>query len=120
MVATLYAGFIRDLAQHYDIDVIAAEVATAQNQGRPVAFVGGYHGEFNFSGRLRQPVVPILVEDSVEWAARNLNGVVAVRSDTPPDPDHPGVIHWEPYRSDHLLLWQASAYAGLAARSPAE
>jgi len=120
MAAALYAGFIRDLAQHYDIDGIAADVAAAQNQGRPVAFVGGYHGEFNFSGRLRQPVVPLLVEDSLAWAARNPNGVLAVRSDVPPGRDQPGIIRWEPYRSDHLLLWQASAYAALAPPSPAE
>ena len=117
LAAVLYAGFVRDMAQHYDIDAMAAEVATAQEQGRPVAFIGGYHGEFNVSGRLRQPVTPLLVEASVQWAVRNPNGVLAVRSDTPPAPDQPGVIRWEGYRSDYLLLWQASAYAALAPRS---
>lgn len=106
-VVAIYPGLLRKMAEDYDVGGLAARVAALQQAGRPVAFVGKYHGEFNFTGRLTQPVDSVREEEMARWAGNHPDGVFADRADERPVANQPGVLYWEPYRSSYLVLREA-------------
>lgn len=90
----------------YDAGRIAAAIAPADTRG--IAFYGqSYHAEFNFAGRLRQPVaLPQTLPELRAWAAANPEGLIVSRPDrTAPD--------WLPaqtiqYRNTSYGIWRAA------------
>lgn len=44
---------------HYDMSPFAGQLAMAEQEGLPIAYLGKYHGDFQFLGRLRQPLLEI-------------------------------------------------------------
>ena len=64
----------------YDTTPLAKRIA--QNEGRGIAYYGGYHAEFNFTGRLLLPVQQLLTEQDLDvWIRGNPDGVVVARLD---------------------------------------
>ena len=106
-ILSLYGGVLSQVAEHYDVGGVAARVAQLQQADTDVAFVGKYHGEFNFTGRLSRPVASIEEDEMAAWAADHPEGVFVLRSDEPPAGSAPGVLYWQPYRSSYLVLRQS-------------
>lgn len=48
----LGGAFFQVQAERYDVAETGNVIASLQRQGRPVFYLGKYHGEFNFAGRL--------------------------------------------------------------------
>lgn len=111
LLAALYPGFLRDMAEHYEINTMATRVAEAQQSGRPVAFVGNYNGEFNFAGRLKAPVDQVRRQQLPIWISEHPGGVVVARAEMPPSAAEEDVLHWESYRSSYLVLREAATAA---------
>lgn len=122
LVALGYAAAMRVYAPRFRLQDAALYVGEQQMQGRPVAVIGHYHGEFGFYGRLSQPVKslwPLQVED---WLRANPDGLLVVKArritvdaSLPPEFD-------QPYRGDHLLMYRADALlrAGASFREDAD
>jgi 4-amino-4-deoxy-L-arabinose transferase-like glycosyltransferase len=72
MMVGLYAGVGRALLDAYDLAPIGGHLARAQQQqGRPIAHLGKYHGQFQFVGRLRQPLEIAPMPDALlAWGAQ--------------------------------------------------
>jgi hypothetical protein len=113
--AAFYAGAMQALGPHYDLRTAAARVAQAQAAGSPVAFVGRYHAQFPFLGRLQQPLAELRTEQLATWAAAHPNGSVAVGCDGPLPPV-PG-IYQQPYRGGTLRLWPVARLGGFDVRA---
>ena len=64
------------VAPIYDVRAAAGQIASLMQEGRPVAHVGKYHGQYQFLGRLEEPLDVIQGDEIVEWFDRNPNGVV--------------------------------------------
>lgn len=101
--AGFYAGAMQALGPRYDLRPAAARVAQAQADGAPVAYVGRYHAQFSFLGRLRQPLAELRGRQLPDWAAAHPGGYLVVRCDSEPTP--PAGIFQQPYRSGSLRLW---------------
>ena len=67
-------------APAYDLREAAASIARAQAEGRPVANLGRYHGQFHYHGRLTQRVTPLAREQVFGWARANPDGDLVVLS----------------------------------------
>jgi hypothetical protein len=66
----------RRLAQRYDLAPIAAFLKAAETDGRPIAYVGHYSGQFHFLGRLDQTFDEISPAQQTQWTADHPRGLV--------------------------------------------
>ncbi len=108
LVASLYAGGSGAFRKAYDIRPVALYLAAAQRQGLPVAYVGPYHGELHFLGRLERPFETIHPGAERLWLSRHPDGKVVQELDTIPY----GIGAAEfthPYRTEVLAVWGREA-----------
>ena len=110
-VLTLYPSALRQVARHYEVTEVAPLIREQQASGRPVAYVGKSHGEFNFPGRLQRPVESVDEDAIAAWVADHPKGLVVERTSQAPVPGAPGIRYWRPYRSSYLRVRDAAAWA---------
>ncbi len=70
-----------------DVSATAAQLARYEAEGRPVAIVGDYHGQWQLAGRLRRPLQQIEREQADAWLAAHPDGrliIVYKRADELP------------------------------------
>lgn len=106
----LHAIFGHSAAKAYDLRPISTRIAQWQNEGRPVATLEKYHGQFNFLGRLTTPVDVISLEGIVPWFAAHPNGrLVSTRTlPTTLTADKLIPVASYPYRSRGIQVWSTS------------
>ena len=108
VVLILILAVMRPAAPYYDISLPARMIATYQRNHVPVAHIGKYHDQFQFAGRLQQPLT-ILTPDRISaWIEVNPTGriITTVRK-----PDHRLTEYAAlrfPYRGRWLLFVRAS------------
>lgn len=77
MVVSFNIEFAQSLRPFFDISPLADRIHELQQSGRPVALLGRYRGEYDFLGRLNQPVTVFASAGAaLGWAAQNPDGVV--------------------------------------------
>jgi len=74
LVVIIHLGLVRAAAPAYDLEAVAQRIRHYQAAGRPVANVGKYHGQFQFLGRLAEPLVSVGAGDAAAWAKANPDG----------------------------------------------
>jgi 4-amino-4-deoxy-L-arabinose transferase-like glycosyltransferase len=102
---------------YYRSDAVSEFLAQMQAQHRPVASVGDYQGEFQFSGRLPRPLQVIDASQAENWSAAHPDGVLMAYAQTwqPPGTGVRQPALQAAYRGQILRLW----YAGIpVARVP--
>ncbi len=100
-------------ARSYDMHPMARAIKALQEQGVPVANLGRYHAQFQFAGRLEQPLAQLGPDDLGPWLERNPQGaVVAYVSRKRQLPES---LFSQPYRGETAVLMSAGQ-----ARSQAE
>ena len=105
--ATLYAGVVDRMAPQYRLQALSARLADLQQEGHALAWLGNYHGQFQFLGRLHRPVTALRQPGSLrDWLAAHPQGYVLVRYPGA-GPDVPDGLLVQPYRSGTLVLWPA-------------
>ncbi|MEE4304210.1 MAG: glycosyltransferase family 39 protein [Wenzhouxiangella sp.] len=91
----------------HDLGEIASMVSDFQSRERPVAWLGHYQGQFNYTGRLQRPVFELGFEEARDWLAEHPDAIVATRTKhlagAVPEP-----LFMQPYRSGSLALYRAS------------
>lgn len=98
-----------DLA--YNLEPAAGQVKAYQDEGRPVAYVGKYHGEFQFMGRITQPFATMrTLEEGHAWAKSNRNGIVVSTLREGDVPASPLPLYIQPYRGKVLVMWDAGTF----------
>lgn len=94
------------LRPRLDMSETAAFVARLQAADRPIANVGDYHGQYNFLGRLTQPIDVIFADHAVAWAEAHRNGAVITYPDQVPA-SGPAPLFIHPYRGRVVVIWDA-------------
>ena len=117
LVATfvLAAGLLPALVPFNDVRPVAARIAALQAQGIPVAFLGKYHAQYNFAGRLEQPVAILDDPELAAWVAQHPNGrVVDIERERRGDSTR--VPEFEaPFRGQWVQLWRGPVLASMPA-----
>jgi 4-amino-4-deoxy-L-arabinose transferase-like glycosyltransferase len=103
-ITAVYAGCAGAIRRPYDVKPIARYLAAVERQGRPIAFVGQYHGQFHFLGRLERPFDEVPPGGEWHWLARHPEGrLVEDLRDLPPGIGRADFS--QPYRTDYLTVW---------------
>ena len=110
VVAVAQLGVFRKAAPAYDLQAASRLLAKAQEEGREVAVITRYHGQFGFYGRLQQPLLYIAPENVPGWAKRNPDAylVMVYRKG---EPVYPQSVFTQPYRSGYLVIREGRAVA---------
>ena len=101
--AVLVVGWQFDSRHH--LDAVGHFLATAQAQQRPIAHVGDYQGEFQFSGRLLEPLQTITPAQVESWSATHPHGMLVSFTHV-----------WQPRGADTMRPALETAYRGLTLR----
>ena len=92
----------------YDLEPSAKTVKALQDEGRPVAYIGKYHGEFQFLGRLEHPIIVVnSMAEGRAWAQANPTGVVIATMRESSIPKASTTKSVRPYRGKVLVMWDA-------------
>jgi 4-amino-4-deoxy-L-arabinose transferase-like glycosyltransferase len=85
LLLTASSGFFAITATRYNTQPVAQQIANFMQENRPIAyFVGKYHGQFQFTGRLTKSITIIPDFNKLRvWAGQNPNGYVLVGYDDP-------------------------------------
>ena len=105
--ATLYLALVPRLAAEYDLRPMSRTLHGLQESGRSLAWLGKYHGQFHFLGRLQTRIEPLGESGQLRrWLEANPEGYLLVNYRTV-RPDVPDSLQIQPYRGGSLVLWPA-------------
>ncbi len=100
----LYVALVPLLVPFSDPRPVAWHLRALQQQGIPVAYLGKYHGQFNFVGRLTEPIAILDNDELDEWVARHPAGRVIVLTRRPLGAA-PNLELETAYRGATLQIW---------------
>ena len=106
--ATLYLALVPLLAPQYDLAPISRVLSGLQASDRKLAWLGKYHGQFHFLGRLQGRIEPIDEGRRLyDWLDGNTGGYLLVNYKSL-QPDIPDDLLIQSYRGGSLVLWPVS------------
>ncbi len=106
----LHAGPVRHVASPaYDAGPLAREIALLRASGVLVAYPGKYRGDFQFAGRLREPLDQLWPGTEVAWAREHPDAVLVLEFRSIDDAQRAAAILAVPYRNRVTGLWPARA-----------
>jgi 4-amino-4-deoxy-L-arabinose transferase-like glycosyltransferase len=111
LVIGVHLGLSEAAREAYDLEPIARYLSVAEKQGRPIAYVGDYHGQFHFLGRLKKPLQEIPFGAESLWIRQNPRGKVIQDFHYLP-PDVSRAEFTQPYRDDVLAVWGRDGIPG--------
>jgi 4-amino-4-deoxy-L-arabinose transferase-like glycosyltransferase len=104
---SLHVGLFQAIGNAYDMTAPARFLAGVQAEGRPVAHVGKYHGQFHFAGRLREPLTVVWPNDVRKWAEQHPDGfVVSYQRGRWQPPVAP--VFAQRYRGQTVYFWRSA------------
>jgi len=90
----------------YDLRGISQELKEKQGAGYTILHYGKYHGQYQFIGRLTQPLVPLETKEAIGEYAANHDKVALItyepRTKTINGED---IYFQQPFRSKRVVLW---------------
>lgn len=112
LLAVAHLGTVRAAAPAHDLAPLGAYLQRLQQDGRALAHLGKYHGQYQFVGRLRAPLAVVVGPAQLkDWAARHPGGKVVAYSDALP----PGVVaapdYEQPFRAGRAAVWDGARLA---------
>ncbi|UCG97498.1 MAG: glycosyltransferase family 39 protein [Burkholderiales bacterium] len=110
-----YAGIGRALFDSYDVRPVAQYLAQVQAAGRPIANVCKYHGQFQFVGRLQEPLHVIRqAREALEWAQANPGGAVVLYSYRPLSHPDAKPEFVQGFKGHEVYVWRAADLRGVS------
>jgi hypothetical protein len=111
MFISLHLGVLTAMAPIYGVDRTAALIGRLQAQGHPVGYLGKYHGQFQFVGRLEHPLDVVAYPDLDAWLAGKPDGYLVTLLRKPAPETVAAANHAATFRSRVLTVWTAAAAA---------
>ncbi len=114
LVILLHLAIAKPLHAIYDQTVIGDKIKQAQDQNEPVAvFPAKLVDQFQFSGRLEQPLIPIkTVHEMAKWSVENPHGscLIFTKNKVYTQPEGSGIARQ--YSKGSLIFSPAKDFAG--------
>ena len=114
-VVALHFALNPYLEDEFDLHAMSYEIKSYQDQGYDVAFVGKYHGTFQFLGRLEKPIAELASNRTgisvKDWiTAHPKSKVITLWKQ--PAPDHPAVTYVEGFRGGEFIIFDTQSLDG--------
>ncbi len=108
LTSLVYLLVVPRYQANYDLQAVSDRLQQIQFKGHPIAWLGKYHGQFHFLGRLEKPIQPLGDTADVRgWLDAHPKGYLLVNyRDLPELPD---TLDIYPYRSGNIVLWGANS-----------
>jgi len=105
VVIAAYVAMAPVLHEPYNLEPVADYLHLAEERERPVAYLGDYHGQFHFLGRLRQSFTELGPGELAAWFAERPDGLVITHHDDPGrvDLSRAELVHGD--RGKTLAIW---------------
>jgi len=121
MLAATFLAFVRPMAPAYDVGALARKLAELQAAGRPIGHDGVYHAQYQFAGRLDQPITAFAThEEAARWIDAHPDGAIVLYFRPPLDPAAFGPLFSAPYRGRTAAVFEARDAAAPLAAAEAE
>ena len=109
LAALMHAGPVHDAVYPaFDAGPLAKSIAALQDGGKMVVYPGKYHGDFQFAGRLRQPLAQFWPGTEIAFANAHPQAVLILNHRLLNDEQRAAAILALPYRSGETALWHAA------------
>jgi len=95
---------VRAIGPAYDLKEVASIIKTYEDQGRPIAHSGKYHGQFHFLGRLKRPFKIINDSQIDSWLKDHPQGRVIGYYRHLPESAPVRLLYSQPYRGRILVI----------------
>ncbi|MEE8352567.1 MAG: glycosyltransferase family 39 protein [Rhodospirillales bacterium] len=120
-IITSHMVFKPVLAAVYDLKPVAERLAKWQKDGIPLANFSKYHGQYQFLGRLKKPIVQVgmLSPDTQKFIEANPQGLIIAYHEKLPARAVPIAVYR--FRSRLIAIWPAKTvkeFPGITARTP--
>ena len=100
---------VKAIGNRYDLTRAARIIKAYEEQGRPIAYSGKYHGQFHFLGRLERPFQIINDGQVDSWLASHPDGRVIAFYERPLPSSKWKLLYTQPFRSSALVIFGARA-----------
>lgn len=111
-----HLAVMRMIVPRYDLEPLARAIHAVQASGAPVANVANYHAQYQFLGRLEQPLVELSAEEVGRWSHAHPKGYAVIYvKETGRWLEAVEPLHMQPYRGGMAVLVAASDVAALRA-----
>lgn len=115
----LSALFTVSMWQNFDMRPTAHLLSVAEHAGKAIGYEGTYDGQFDFAGRLAQPINILADDQSIQaFAHKHPDGVVVTRPEKLTPTDLHEALLIQPFRSSWVVVWTAKVLASIRARDP--
>ena len=94
------------LYNFYDLKDFSIKIDNLNNSNFKVAYVGKYHGQFNFLGRLEKPISVIEGGNVKEWFNINPNSYIVYNHRNMPSNEGIKPFYSQKFRGRTLSIWQ--------------
>jgi 4-amino-4-deoxy-L-arabinose transferase-like glycosyltransferase len=109
---SLHLGGFASLRAVFDLAPAAAVIRQGQDADRPIAYLGNYHGEFQFLGRLQQPLAEIETTDIDAWLRNHPRGWLVMQLPRSAVPADAAWIYTQRSRNRQLVICDAATCMG--------
>ncbi|MFO1349770.1 MAG: glycosyltransferase family 39 protein [Gammaproteobacteria bacterium] len=110
LVVIANLSFQRFAWRYYDMAPAGRYLAGLQRQGIDLLHGnGGYQGQFQFAGRLKQPIAVLPKAEIAAWAAAHLDGRVITYPQTLTLEQLAKAEYYQPYKGGYLAVWPSRA-----------
>jgi 4-amino-4-deoxy-L-arabinose transferase-like glycosyltransferase len=106
-VAGMQGAAEGNLSEAYDVRPLARHLARLQENGRPIAHYGKYHGQYNFLGRLKRPLAITGDAEVVRWIKQNPRGKIVSYHRQLPKGARPDFA--QRFRNRVVAVWDGAA-----------
>ena len=108
-LVVILAGIIPAIAPYADPGPTASHIAALQRDGTPLAHLGKYHAQYNFAGRLREPIEILDGPELPVWVAAHPRGqVITIERQRHPG-GASGPSYQAPFRGAWVQIWRGDA-----------
>ena len=108
MLLLVHGLFTQALWHDYDLRPAAARIAALQDEGLAVAHLGLYEGQYQFLGRLRQPLEPVPRHEGSDWARRHPEGVIVHEIKVLDPARRAQPLMLQPFRNGWVEIWSSA------------
>ena len=114
--ALVHAGLTPLIREQFDFSPTAHVLGEAQRAGKRIAYLGEYQVQFQFAGRLREPLAVVDETEARAWAEQHPRDLIVVNTREAWSSPGAQPLTQQRFRKRWIQVWRAGDWRGLPAQ----